>query len=354
VVGAGNFRVGLPEFRFNGLQVARGVAAVMVVLYHVSVWSGEYYHTVWNGFFNFGYIGVDFFFVLSGFLIYYLHREDDRGWRAWRIYYAKRLIRIYPPFLPITLMLLACYWIVPVMPHGGKNVGLLSSLLLIPSKQSPALTVSWTLMHEMLFYTFFSVYFFSRRCFFVLAILWIVVICLRIQVEEESDVLAFLLSVHNIQFFLGVAVSFAVDRYQRFAKRILILGLVCILWFVLGTYFRFPGCPVLVGSGRFLYLGLAFACIVYGVAALDSWHSIPYPGFFLFLGAASYSIYLVHFPALSLLNRVASLLYPQIVPSPFLLFFAISALCLVAGVVYYVFYEQVMSDFLKRRYLNIS
>ena len=74
----------------NGL---RGVAALMVILYHI-----------FEGFatsptdqrFNHGYLAVDFFFVLSGFVIGYAY--DDR-WKAGfktKGFFKRRLIRLHP------------------------------------------------------------------------------------------------------------------------------------------------------------------------------------------------------------------------------------------------------------------
>jgi hypothetical protein len=54
---------------FDTLQLLRGIAAMLVVFYHGT-------HTDFLGFFKFGYMGVDLFFVLSGFIILYIHFTD--------------------------------------------------------------------------------------------------------------------------------------------------------------------------------------------------------------------------------------------------------------------------------------
>ena len=54
--------------RLLGIQFARGLAALLVVIYHGSrmVALPQYAgHKGFGGFFEFGYAGVDFFFVLS-------------------------------------------------------------------------------------------------------------------------------------------------------------------------------------------------------------------------------------------------------------------------------------------------
>ena len=339
---------------FNGIQVARGIAALSVVFYHASVWSGDYYAKVYNGFFNFGYIGVDFFFVLSGFLIFYLHKGDDRGGAAWKKYCMKRLIRIYPPFLPVSILLLLVYLNFPDLPHGDKTIGIIPSLLLIPSGGAPALVISWTLMHEMLFYTFFSLYFFCRRCFYIFAALWIGLICARINTVENSSLISFLLNVHNLEFFFGVAVALAADAYNKSYKMLFTAGILLLVLFIMGSYFNIQYPPAVQGDFIFIYLGLAFSFIVYGLYGLDTSLTVPYPSFLMFLGVASYSIYLVHFPLLSVLNRGAALLYPQIVPYQHLLFWGIVALCTAAGLLYHLLWEKRVTGYLKQRFILSS
>jgi peptidoglycan/LPS O-acetylase OafA/YrhL len=117
----------------NGL---RGIAALMVVLYHV-----------FEGFatspidqrFNHGYLAVDFFFILSGFVIGYAY--DDR-WQKMktRDFIKRRLIRLHP-----MIVLGLVFGVITFLIQGGKQwdgtsvslsmviLALLLSLFLIPA-----------------------------------------------------------------------------------------------------------------------------------------------------------------------------------------------------------------------------
>lgn len=117
----------------NGL---RGVAALMVVLYHV-----------FEGFatspidqrFNHGYLAVDFFFILSGFVIGYAY--DDR-WQKMKTkdFIKRRLIRLHP-----MIVLGLVFGVITFLIQGGKQwdgtsvslsmviLALLLSLFLIPA-----------------------------------------------------------------------------------------------------------------------------------------------------------------------------------------------------------------------------
>jgi peptidoglycan/LPS O-acetylase OafA/YrhL len=61
------------------LQIGRGFAALFVVLFHLnnSVWGiGKYFRDPFSQALGFGNAGVQFFFVLSGFIIYLVHADD--------------------------------------------------------------------------------------------------------------------------------------------------------------------------------------------------------------------------------------------------------------------------------------
>src|ERR1700712_3497162 len=74
------------------LDGLRGVAAILVVIFHVlETYSGNRF----NQFINHGYLAVDFFFLLSGFVVAYAY--DDRwGKMTQWDFYKRRLIRLQP------------------------------------------------------------------------------------------------------------------------------------------------------------------------------------------------------------------------------------------------------------------
>jgi peptidoglycan/LPS O-acetylase OafA/YrhL len=78
---------------YKTLDGLRGVAALMVVMFHIfEIFSGGDHR---KQIINHGYLSVDFFFVLSGFVIGYAY--DDR-WNKMRLgdFFKRRLIRLHP------------------------------------------------------------------------------------------------------------------------------------------------------------------------------------------------------------------------------------------------------------------
>lgn len=80
------------KHHYTILDALRGVAAITVVLFHLceSHATSRYEQII-----NHGYLAVDFFFALSGFVIGYAY--DDRwGAMSWRDFFKRRLIRLHP------------------------------------------------------------------------------------------------------------------------------------------------------------------------------------------------------------------------------------------------------------------
>ncbi|HVI99773.1 MAG TPA: acyltransferase [Sphingomonas sp.] len=93
---------GRPELR--ALTSVRGLAAWMVVLYHIRL-SIAGQPQAWVDVFAKGYLAVDFFFLLSGFVIWMTYGERLRdGGTSALAFWRRRIARIYP----LHLFMLAC------------------------------------------------------------------------------------------------------------------------------------------------------------------------------------------------------------------------------------------------------
>lgn len=118
---------------FDVLDGLRGVAALAVVIFHFMEWV---YTNPSQNFIGHGFLAVDFFFCLSGFVIGYAYdnRINKMGTRA---FFISRLIRLHPLVILGTFMGLIGYLVDPfALPStygAGKIVFLfICSLLLIP------------------------------------------------------------------------------------------------------------------------------------------------------------------------------------------------------------------------------
>ena len=127
------------------LDGLRGVAALVVMWYHV--FEGFATSPIDQGF-NHGYLAVDFFFILSGFVIGYAY--DDRWKRSLttREFFKRRLIRLHPMVIMGVVLGAITYWVQGCERWDGSHVAtsvvmlaMLLNLFLIPMAPGAAADV---------------------------------------------------------------------------------------------------------------------------------------------------------------------------------------------------------------------
>ena len=134
----------------HGIQAMRGVFAVLVVCHHVGVQSSRYWSNEWLGsMFNHSTFRVDFFFVLSGFVLWAAHRADAGRPDATRVFLLKRFWRLYPLLITLSLFKVMLLWFIPA--RGADCYQILPSLLALPQASFPLIVSAWTLSFEVYF-----------------------------------------------------------------------------------------------------------------------------------------------------------------------------------------------------------
>ncbi len=127
----------------------RGLAAVLVVLFHAQVVVGQNpVDGIMGRILSNGALGVDIFFVLSGFIITLVHQADlGRPDRCAR-YLWRRFSRIYPAVFIMSALALATYL---TGAHASETQKLnawsvVASFVLLPQANIPLVNVTWTLV----------------------------------------------------------------------------------------------------------------------------------------------------------------------------------------------------------------
>lgn len=137
--------------KIHGIQYLRGFAALLVVIWH-SWWTlGPEWKLIVNHFF----IGVDIFFVISGFIIYMITAPEIN--MSVKSFIYKRFFRIYPAFAITWLILFIARF-----SNASFYEALRSLLLFHVDYSSPApafnynkIVPAWTLTYEIYFYAIF-------------------------------------------------------------------------------------------------------------------------------------------------------------------------------------------------------
>lgn len=154
-----------PSGQIEIITLLRGVAATSVFLFHLVCVSGGYVSgPSLQAIFYYGKFGVQFFFVISGFVIPYSMMKSGYQLRDFSRFFQKRIVRIEPPYLCIVFLTVCFLYARSILEAGKANTDLptwqqvvLHIGYLIPFSGYNWLSiVFWTLAIEFQFYLLFS------------------------------------------------------------------------------------------------------------------------------------------------------------------------------------------------------
>ena len=285
-----------PRQHLKSLQAIRAIAALMVVVFHMNI------HTLpdtfgvrplWSGL-NMGYAGVDIFFVLSGFIMFFRHGADFGKPERARSYIYARCVRIFPVFWIVMCGVLALRYAAYQAPLDFQSI--VVSGLLLPIFDQHILGVQWSLSFEMLFYLVFCFAILNTRIGIAVMALWFGACIIVAMTEKTGASSRFFFSPYNIQFLFGIIGAMVWKNVSKFALLLVLVGAALFITVglseVLG-FMRYSRAP------RTILYGLSALAVICGAASLEHQNIIKIPSFMVFLGNASYAIYLVHITAMS-------------------------------------------------------
>nr|WP_314622244.1 acyltransferase [uncultured Noviherbaspirillum sp.] len=292
--------------KLSGIEAARGIAAILVVFYHAARHLNLNFGIMpLNGVAQFGHAGVDFFFVLSGFIIFYVHRKDVGKPSSVATYFERRFTRIYPLFWFSLAVALVLTYFSSTQPFPGP-LTILQHATLLPFGGDVG--VAWTLQHEIMFYLIFAVALLHRQLGIALFAGWFCFILVAWGVGEghtDSPVLARLASTYNLEFFFGILAAVLMRKLPtHLIYPVLAIGIGAFASFSLAENMgRFnaytPVAPIAYGLSSML--------IVIGIAAANQNGWLSAPRFLTQLGTASYATYLLHIPCIGVYYKLLTI-----------------------------------------------
>lgn len=285
----------------SSLQVFRGLAAIGVLFYHACLFTERQTHQeLLGGIYHLGELGVDFFFVLSGFIIAFIHgAELGRPEFAPR-YLCRRFFRVYPMLFILTsvkLVLELLAW-----QRGGTAPDLsriISSYFLLPAPggQMPVITAAWTLMHEALFYALFllALLLGRRAAAWILGGWMTLIVLINGSGFALNGMPRLIFDAHNVEFVFGIAACELFRLRDRMQLPWTWVGVFAVAALASGAcaYDSADGMdqPLVVR----MLLGVGFALFILWVGRWEQkLPANPWPRWLCWLGDASYSIYLGH------------------------------------------------------------
>jgi peptidoglycan/LPS O-acetylase OafA/YrhL len=302
---------------FVSLEMGRFLAAFLVAGFHASSSAAKVFgYFPLDDVFHGGHSGVEYFFLLSGFLIYWIHRHDFGKPRALQTFVLKRAIRILPMYWIVTALYVA---VAAVAPHLGhpRNLGFLTlarNFSLTSNDSGLYLGVAWTLEREAIFYGLFAAGLLLPRIGLGFFWLWQVAIVAanlahpQISSGPRGEVF---FSLYNLGFGLGVLIAASLNAWRpnlRQAKLLFFAGValyaavfLCDWWYGAGL----PHTQVALGdrASPLLYFTACWL-IISGAVRYEMVAKVKGAKWLRLLGDSSYVLYLFHEAFISTIVRL--------------------------------------------------
>ncbi|GJD37207.1 hypothetical protein FMGBMHLM_4134 [Methylobacterium aerolatum] len=318
--------------KLNSIEVVRAFAALLVILFHIQTAFGvqiavEPFRSIVGG----GHRGVDLFFVLSGFIIAFVHR-DDLG-RPGRLnnYLYNRFVRIFPAVWIVSALALMFYLYGPAIPDKAGKLApypILASVLLLPQQGVPLVNVTWTLTYEIFFYVLFAAMIVNIRLGLAVLLAWQGITALIALSGADLGLAGYYFRAICLDFSVGLAAAWLVHRAATNAVPLAawtgilalgVAGFIVGMWFDSSAVYAAALCAF--GSGL----------IIVALVKIEQRKDLHIPQWLVAIGGASYAIYLVHFSVIQVLSMIVRRLG---LPPSELLYFVYVPAGIVAGMVF--------------------
>jgi peptidoglycan/LPS O-acetylase OafA/YrhL len=295
--------------KFFSLQILRAVASTLVLVYHTRGLIAQHFDsTPFPSLFERGDRGVDLFFVLSGFIMTHVHFRDIGKPERYSGYLYSRVTRIYPFVWIVSIWAVVVYW-AGFNPSKFEKLEfwpLVDSVMLLPQSGDPLVGVTWTLKYEIFFYAIFGLLILSRQIGLVVLIGWqAAILFLALARVPTGSLWAYYFREIALEFGVGCLAALLVMRHARspngsapvWSTLALLIGCAAFLAMMQAEV---SAPQIFAGAPRFLTYGLSAGLIIVGCCLLERRGVLPTPKALVFLGDASFAIYLVHYGAISL------------------------------------------------------
>ncbi|MBD2769954.1 acyltransferase [Hymenobacter sp. BT664] len=303
--------------RIISIQLLRALACLLVLVVHLAS-----FNPLTNLQFG-GGIGVDIFFIISGFII----AGSVEGLPAKRPIYTflvNRFSRVVPYYYLLTLVYVTGVY-VAFRVHASAGE-FMRSFLFLPMGKDPVHPVGWSLNHEIFFYAFVAFALLLTRNMKRIATLFLLLLLVLQFVPLQLGIIKEIRASINLEFFLGMLIYLLRNKLLPHLRSLAWVGSAIVLLLVVmrltldqmtetSTGYYRDTVMLLIGAGidlpRGLIYGIPSALLCLTVLAQEfRLQSFAKNNLLLRIGNASFTIYLIQHVFFTLLFRleVSSLL----------------------------------------------
>lgn len=279
--------------KLSMVHIFRAIAVIFILIGHANKVFHMYFNYDWFNMAEWARTGgIDFFFLVSGFMIYYLYHKDIGIREKAKGFLLKRIIKIYPIYWIFTLALILLILVFPQLGDGHEKNWevIIKSFLLIPT--NPILATSWSLSYVVFFYIVFSLLIYKPNYLKPIIASWILVIILA-QFNVLFNPNSFIFNFSHLEIMFGVGIAIIVlNKTVKYARFMVISGLVGYILVWANNIYSFFHL-----RDDYFYCLFAFL-IMLGITSFDLKVNTKLPKILDILGTASYSIFISQLPIL--------------------------------------------------------
>lgn len=330
------------------VQYLRAAAALVVMLFHISVLSQETWQLDPAQVDYVGAAGVDLFFVISGFIMAMIVARSGDRFSA-RDFWLRRVARVVPAYWVITFLVFVLALVLPSLFNSttASIPHLLTSLSFLAADSGsghtgPLLVVGWTLNYEMFFYLVVALTagILGDENLLKTSAVLCGLVALGVVFQPGHQTLAFYSDPILLEFVFGIIV-FRVWRKRDGAT----FSVLSWFAFVLGMVLLMVQWERPLTEWRTFFWGIPAMAVLYGGLGVLRFTSPALAR----LGEWSYALYLTHVFVITFYIKFAiSAVYGYDVPWP-LHYLALIAICTLVSAVFYTIVEKPLSGWVSRR-----
>lgn len=347
--------------RYYLIDIARGIAALSVVIFHYRIFyedniSFSNFVTQEQPFYKYlfffyenGWIAVQFFFIISGFIFYLLYSEKiKRKQISAKDFIKFRFSRLYPlHFLTLILMVLIFYFSnignFTGMVRGDFKHFILNIFLIqkwgfedFGSFNDP----SWSVSIEILLYSVFFIVFFFKKNDYLVTFLFLILSPVIFYFNKFIGYGIYCFFIGGLTYLIYKKISYNL----KYLKISLILGIIINISSILSFFYIDNSIIIKIISFTFFFPSIIIVLMLIQLL-FNKAGSI-----FQIIGDVSYSIYLLHYVVQAIIKIILYNFNLKIDFNSNFIFLSYVLLVYILGILSYNFYEKPIQNYIRAKY----
>jgi peptidoglycan/LPS O-acetylase OafA/YrhL len=326
------------DSNIESIQIMRGIAAILVILLHISVKGAQYGNGALKGF-DIGGCGVDLFFIISGYIMCASTINRHLNFGEFMLHRVRRIIPLY--WLTTTIAWMIFLYKPEMVNSSGGETSIWASYTLFPTGAKYLNGNGWTLTYEFIFYILFGLVIQkgTYKAMVVSSVMLLALVVAGLVVSYDQATFNIVTANLNLEFIYGMGCFYLFNKkiVKPTATMGISLSLAGALLLTAEAIFKIPNQEM----NRGWLWGLPMLLVFAGFLCLEGFIKGSASGLkksLLALGNSSYSLYLFHPFTLSAAAIVLKRMHMD--ANPYLFAAVLFIVTVMAGYLVYLYVER--------------